>query len=433
MHKSPQRRRQRLLLLVCTWAMIVATTVWLSAHLLLEQWTAAWTTAACLPAAIGVLLALRRQANGVAVLLFSLAAWGQILLICLTLDLPSAEVPRSVHHYLLPLFLAQRYLLQGRPAWLHNGAPLLSLLLFAWLHLTGNPLGLLPQMTEEQRVVGQRLVTLFCLVLCAVVIRLQRIELRERTDLPVALARAIAGDKLELRFLPQCDAGLRPLGVTLVPHWPERPTLSAELLRGVASRTGLSSALAHWERRSALALLHDWADRPGLQQLDLCLPLGVATLSDDELLSHLIADAGQTAQLAGRLGLSIDEGSVAGGEGDLASRLQRCRDAGLRVRLDNFGVGRSSLMHLETLPIDQLQLDAELVQVAETDARGREVLAGAVALGRRLGLEVAAKGATSAVQLQRLRELGCRRFELPGEPLALAALRDWALAREGSP
>ncbi len=431
MSKAPQRRRQRLLLLVCTWAMIVASLIWLSAHLLLSQWQAAWTTVACLPLAMGVLLALRRQANGLAVLLFSVAAWGQILLISLSLDLPSASVPRAVHHYLLPLFLAQRFLLQGRPAWLHNGAPLVSLLLFAWLHLTGNPFGLMPQMTDEQRVIGHRLVILFCLLLGALVLRLQHIELRERTGLPLALARALADDRLEPRLQAQCDAQLRPLGASLIPHWPAHPAMSATLLRAMAARNGLGLALTQWELRCALSLLDAWREHPGLQGLELGLSLGPASLGDAELLARLLAEADRTG---GRLLIGVDESSIAEAQGDgLRATLQACRDAGLRILLDNFGSGRSALSQLDALPVDRLQLDASLVQGVEGEVRGRELLAGVIALGRRLGLQVCAKGATNAAMLQQLRELGCRRFELPGEAMTHDALSDWALARQASP
>lgn len=428
-----QRRRQLLVLWVCAWTVVVAGCGWTLAHVSLGHARAVAPTVVSVFAGIAMLLAMRRGAAGLALLLFSLTAWSLILLLSLTLDIPNEQVPRGIHHYLIPLFIAQRFLLQGQPAWLHNGVPLLSLALFGVLHLLGNPLNELSPMSDEQRLMGLRVTALLSLTLSGLLLRLQRIELRERAGLPVALARAIADKRLEPRFRPQCDSALRPIGACLLPHWPERPAMSAELLRGVAARNGLGDALARWERQCALSLLQDWAGQPGLQRLELCLPLGLAALRDGEALAQLLADALAAPTLAERLGLSVDEGDVAEVGDRLGAQLQACRDAGLHITLDNFGVGRSSLMHLESLPIDRLQIDAELVQAVDIDLRGREVLSGVVALGRRLGLEIAAKGAASAALLQQLRELGCRRFELPGDPLVLSALGDWVQAREASP
>ena len=427
-----QRRRQRLVLWVCAWVVVLAGCGWTLAHLLLGHERAVAPTLVSVLAGIAMLLALRRGATGLALLLFSLTAWSLILFLSLTLDIPNEQVPRGIHHYLIPLFIAQRFLLQGQPIWLQGGVPLLSLLLFGLLHLMGNPLEELSPMSDEQRLVGLRVTALLSLALSGVLLRLQRIELRERAGLPVALARAIADDALEPRFRPHCDDRLRPLGASLLPHWPQRPEIGAELLRDMAARSGLTAALVSWERRTAMALLRRWRQQAGLQQLTLCVPLGPAALQDDEALSRLLADAHGEPAIAARLLLSIDESCVAEAGNGLRDRLQACRDAGLRISLDNFGAGRSSLSQLESLPIDRLQIDAGLVQTVDVDARGREVLAGVIALGRRLGLEVAARGASSAALLQLLRELGCRRFELPGEPLPLAALDDWALAREGS-
>lgn len=431
--KTPKRRRQRLVLIVCAWAFIVPGCGWTIAHMLLGHWTVVLPTAFSVLAGVGILMALRREAAGLALLLFCAAGWVLIGLLALTLDIPSEAVPRGIHHYLLPLFIAQRFVLQGNSPWVHNGVPLVSLLLFGALHLAGNPLQLVSPMSEAQRLVGLRVTALLSLMLCGLLLRLQRIELRERAGMPVALAKAIADGALQMRFRPHCDAALRPRGAVLLPHWPLWPALDAEQLRGLAARSGLLAALADWERRSALATLREWASQPALQGLQLAIPMGAVAQGDGEALSRLLADAVSEPALAARLGLEVDESLVAAEPEALRERLQVCRDAGLRISIDNFGSGRSSLAYLESLPVDALQLDDSLVLAAEADPRGAEVLASTIALARRLGLRISAKGASSAALQQRLRDLGCDHFLLPGEALTAQSLQDWALAREASP
>ncbi len=108
--------------------------------------------------------------------------------------------------------------------------------------------------------------------------------------------------------------------------------------------------------------------------------------------------------------MEVTEHAVALDVEQLVSRLAALRDTGVRVALDDFGSGYSSLGQLRTLPVDILKIDRSvLAQPDETQARFSPPLVDVVVrLGNRLGLDVVAEGITEPGQRRIVEESGCR-------------------------
>jgi len=100
----------------------------------------------------------------------------------------------------------------------------------------------------------------------------------------------------------------------------------------------------------------------------------------------------------------------------IVASLSGLRKLGVRAALDDFGAGQASLSHLRRLPVDMLKLDQALVNTPPEQGSGPAVIDVVVSLGRRLGLEIVAKGLESAEQMARARAAGC----LYGQGFALA-------------
>jgi predicted signal transduction protein with EAL and GGDEF domain len=112
---------------------------------------------------------------------------------------------------------------------------------------------------------------------------------------------------------------------------------------------------------------------------------------------------------AQRLVLEVTEHAVATDMEELVSRLAELRATGVRIALDDFGAGYSSLGQLRTLPVDILKIDHALV--AEPESRTGEaapLVDVVVRLGHRLGLEVLAEGIGTPAQRAAVEEAGCR-------------------------
>jgi EAL domain-containing protein (putative c-di-GMP-specific phosphodiesterase class I) len=113
--------------------------------------------------------------------------------------------------------------------------------------------------------------------------------------------------------------------------------------------------------------------------------------------------------------------------------LQRLRERGIQVAMDDFGTGHSSLAMLRTLPLNVLKLDRSFVQhlpESETDAA---VASAVVTLARRLGLSVVAEGVETEAQQHFLAEIGCDVLQgfLFSRPLPTAEFEAWLSRRYG--
>jgi diguanylate cyclase len=119
-----------------------------------------------------------------------------------------------------------------------------------------------------------------------------------------------------------------------------------------------------------------------------------------------LAEHGVPAQ---RLVLEVTEHAVATDLEELVSRLTELRATGVRIALDDFGAGYSSLGQLRTLPVDILKIDHALVAEPESRTGTAAPLVDVVVrLGHRLGLEVLAEGIGTQAQRAVVEEAGCR-------------------------
>jgi diguanylate cyclase len=107
------------------------------------------------------------------------------------------------------------------------------------------------------------------------------------------------------------------------------------------------------------------------------------------------------------LTLEITESVLIEDEGSSAGTLQRLKELGVRLAIDDFGVGYSSLSYLRYLPVDQLKLDRVLVGNLDTDSKNLAIVEAAVDLGHALGIEVVAEGVETHEEFEKLSKLGC--------------------------
>jgi EAL domain-containing protein (putative c-di-GMP-specific phosphodiesterase class I) len=113
--------------------------------------------------------------------------------------------------------------------------------------------------------------------------------------------------------------------------------------------------------------------------------------------------------------------------------LTRLRAMGVRLALDDFGMGFASLRHLGALPLDALKIDRSFVaSLASTP--GHAIVQCVIELAHRIGLRVVAEGVESEGQLAILRGLGCDEVQghVLGKPLAAADVIPWLTAQRTS-
>jgi EAL domain-containing protein (putative c-di-GMP-specific phosphodiesterase class I) len=239
---------------------------------------------------------------------------------------------------------------------------------------------------------------------------------RRRLELRAALARAVRSQALELVYQPIVDlASGEATGVEALARW----TLDGEAVPPsefipLAEASGLISELGSWVLERACA---------DVAPLPLRVSVNVSAVQ--------LRSAGFTAQVADvlvrtglspdRLTLELTESVVVDDVAAVSEVFTALRTLGVRIAVDDFGTGFSSLASLAELPVDALKLDRSfIVAMADREA----LVAGVISLADRLGLPIVAEGIETADQLSALRRLGCgygQGYHL-GRPAPLAAV-----------
>jgi EAL domain-containing protein (putative c-di-GMP-specific phosphodiesterase class I) len=244
------------------------------------------------------------------------------------------------------------------------------------------------------------------------------------------LRRAIEGEELVLYFQPIFElASERVVGVEALVRWqhPTRGLLGPIDFIPLAEETGLILPLGRWVLAEACRRVGEWEQARGDEEpLFISVNLSPKQLLDPDLSRHVV-DALQGSGVDGsRLILEITEGMIMHDVKSSGRALQELKRLGVRVALDDFGAGYSSLMYLQDLPVDILKVDKSFVD--EIGASREPLLTGAIVkLAHSLGLQTIAEGIEEPEQLHHLRDLECEMgqgflFARPVEPAGIAQL-----------
>jgi EAL domain-containing protein (putative c-di-GMP-specific phosphodiesterase class I) len=265
-------------------------------------------------------------------------------------------------------------------------------------------------------------------------------EALARLDAETALRDAIEREQFVLHYQPIVDlAGGNACGVEALIRW-RRPGTDALVgpteFIGLAEEIGVIGAIGEWVIRTAVGEVGRWAER-GLIDDDFVLAVNVSArqLTDPALPHQVAAALTHWNRPAGRLLLEITETAVMSDRVGSEQRLEQLHALGVRLALDDFGAGYSSLDQLSrSLPMSVLKLDRSFV-AGMGRSRDRGIVAAASALARALELSSIAEGVESAEQASELTAMGFHYaqgfyFGAPAEaPEALRHLRSGRFAR----
>jgi len=253
--------------------------------------------------------------------------------------------------------------------------------------------------------------------------------MRERTNTARTLAnelpRALAAGELQVHYQPIVRLGdSRPTAVEAFVRWahPTKGLLPPAEFVPIAERAGLMEQLGAWVLQRAC---HDMAVHA--PNLDLCVNISDAQIVGSGLVATVLDALVESGFRADHLVLELCERTVVPDLVLLGRALAALQGLGVRVALDDFGAGFSSLERLSRLPLDIMKIDACLVRNLAHDPNDRRIVHAMVNLAHALDLTVVGEGVETAGQCDVLQEVGCVLGQgfLFGRPAPVTSLAHW--------
>jgi diguanylate cyclase len=256
----------------------------------------------------------------------------------------------------------------------------------------------------------------------------------ERLALVGDLREAIERDALTLVYQPQVEADSgRVVGVEALVRWihPRRGFIAPNEFIALAEHTGLIEPLTRCVLRQALRQCRVWLDRGE----DLTVSVNVSAHDLHASFPGLVADLLAWHAVPSRLlRVELTEGAMMTDPERAHAVLRQLRDLGVRISVDDYGTGYSSLAYLGRLPIDELKIDRAFILDLLTSEANAAIVRSTIGLGHDLGLAVVAEGVEDQATWDVLAEFGCDVIQgyFASRPLPAADLERW-LAERAAP
>src|SRR5690606_8494303 len=236
---------------------------------------------------------------------------------------------------------------------------------------------------------------------------------RSRLTLQSELRTAFVNNEFVLEFQPILDGwSLEICGFEALVRWqhPTRGLLMPDEFIAQLEPLGLVEQLDTWVLEQACISARAW-QRPDREAVTVAVNVSAYSFQRRSFPDRIHELLGRTGLAAARLEIEIIESIALGHPEHAALSIDRLRDLGVRVMLDDFGTGFSSLKHLRQLPFDGLKIDYSFVVDVLVDPRDAAIVRAMLSLAHSLGLEVVAEGIESAAQLAWFQSAGCDRLQ----------------------
>ncbi|PID61627.1 MAG: GGDEF-domain containing protein [Gammaproteobacteria bacterium] len=246
--------------------------------------------------------------------------------------------------------------------------------------------------------------------------------LRRRRELTSDLRQAIEDETLTLAYQKLFAAdGSTAVGYEALLRWqhPVHGPIGPEQFIAIAEEAGFIARLGEWVLNRACNDAVTWP-----RDLSVAVNLSPAQFERGDIVVSVINALERSGLEPERLELEITESLLMQNTDDVIRSLEALNNLGVRISMDDFGTGHSSLAYLWQFPFHKLKIDRSFTKALEDDARVSEIVRSIVSLAHSLHIRVNAEGVETATQLAALQAHGCDEFQgfLLAKPAALDML-----------
>jgi len=253
---------------------------------------------------------------------------------------------------------------------------------------------------------------------------------RSRRELESDLRKALASGQLSLAYQPRVNLRSRTVtGFEALARWthPRRGAVPPAVFIPVAEDIGLMGQLGDWALRAACRDAECWPE-----PLIVSVNVSARQLDDGQhFISQVAAALRESGLPTRRLELEITEPALTRRPDEARILLRDLHEIGVRIAIDNFGTGATSLQLLRTFPIDTIKIDQSLTRSLDSNNDSGAVMRAVAACGTGLGLAVIAEGVETINQARMARTDGCTDIQgyLVSKPIPATGV-DALLARD---
>jgi diguanylate cyclase (GGDEF)-like protein len=251
-----------------------------------------------------------------------------------------------------------------------------------------------------------------------------------RLTLLAELQAGLARGELTLWYQPQLDLVTgRIIGFEALIRWnhPKLGIVTPDHFMALAEHTDLMAPLTEFVVRTAARDLVQWL--PVDSELQVAVNVSAQNLHDLEFPKFVARILAETDLPSRALEIEITENAVLAHPDRARAVLQTLSQAGVRITIDDFGTGFSSLANLRQLPVQEIKIDRSFVRDMARDPDDHTVVRAVVDLAHRLGLTTVAEGVETQECLDQLREIGCDAAQgfLIARPMPARDVERWLL------
>ena len=235
----------------------------------------------------------------------------------------------------------------------------------------------------------------------------------EQLALENALRRAVEGSEFELHYQPIVridDNHIVTLESMLRWRHPVLGLVRPEQFIRLAESSGMIVPIGEWALRTACKELAQWR-LDGHPDLRIAVNISGRQLKQPDFVDRVRAILREEGVPPQAVEFEITEMSATQSEASIVERLRALHAMGIRISIDDFGTGFSSVSVLKRFPVDALKIDTSFVRDLVLDQNDAAIAAAVVALAKSMGLTVIAEGVENPAQLEFLRDQGCEMWQ----------------------
>ena len=228
---------------------------------------------------------------------------------------------------------------------------------------------------------------------------------RARQTIELDLNKALENNELRLFFQPQLSAKTGEIvGCETLIRWehPTRGLIGPDHFIQHAEDSGIITRLGDWAMREALSAARRLPDN-----MRVAVNISPLQIHSSSLLTTIVNAIASNQIDPARLELEITESVLMNDTEFTLERLKQLKDIGLRISLDDFGTGFSSLSYLRRFPFDKLKIDKSFVQDIDHNHDSRAITKATLQIAKALNMSCTAEGVETETQKNFLTEIGC--------------------------